>query len=90
MIDGAAAVLPEHAARVRIVDHHDAAEFLGQAHNSGSGPRSPSMLKTPSVMSSLRWEGGSDRSTWRAASTSFVREHLDRRPAQTHPSMMLA
>ena len=30
VIDGAAAVPAEHAARMRIVDHHDAAEFLGE------------------------------------------------------------
>ena len=30
MVDGAASVLPEYAARVRIVDHHDAAELLGE------------------------------------------------------------
>ena len=30
MIDGPAAVLPEHAARVRVVDHHDAAELFGE------------------------------------------------------------
>ena len=30
VIDGAAAVAPEHAARVRIVHHHDAAELVGQ------------------------------------------------------------
>jgi hypothetical protein len=29
VIHGPAAVLPEHAARVRIVDHHDAAELIG-------------------------------------------------------------
>jgi hypothetical protein len=30
MIDGAASVLPKHAARVRIVHHHDAAELFGE------------------------------------------------------------
>ena len=30
VIDGAAAVPAEHAARVRVVHHHDAAEFLGE------------------------------------------------------------
>ena len=30
MIDGAAPVLSEHAARMRIVDHHDAAGLFGQ------------------------------------------------------------
>src|SRR2546429_563503 len=30
VVDGAAAVAPEHAARMRIVDHHDAAELVGQ------------------------------------------------------------
>ena len=35
VIDGAAAVLPEHAARVRIVHHHDAAELFGQIAQGG-------------------------------------------------------
>ena len=30
MVDGAAAVLPEHPARMRVVHHHDAAGFLGE------------------------------------------------------------
>ena len=30
MIDGAAAVAAEHAARVRVVDHHDGAVLLGE------------------------------------------------------------
>ena len=56
VIDRAAAVRAEHPARVGIVDHHDAAGFLGQlAQRPAAAPRSPSMLKTPSVISSLRW-----------------------------------
>jgi hypothetical protein len=35
MIDGAAAVLPEHATRMRIVDHHDAALFVGKIAQRG-------------------------------------------------------
>ena len=35
VIDRAAAVLAEHAARMRVVDHHDAAEFLGERAQLG-------------------------------------------------------
>ena len=51
-------------------------------HSPGSGPRSPSMLNTPSVMSSLRCDAGSDREHLARGVDVFVREHLDRRPAQ--------
>ena len=39
VIDGAAAVAAEHAARVRVVDHHDAAEFLGEIAQLGQRAR---------------------------------------------------
>ena len=90
MIDGAAAVPAEHAARVRIVDHHDAAELLGQRAQLRQRPRSPSMLNTPSVMSSLRWPAGSAASTLRAASTSLCGKTLIVARLNRQPSMMLA
>ena len=51
-------------------------------HSSGSGPRSPSMLKTPSVMSSLRWVAGRLREDLARRVDVLVRKHLDGRPAQ--------
>ena len=39
VIDRAAAVSPEHAARVRIVDHHDAAEFFGERRTAPAARR---------------------------------------------------
>ena len=54
VIDRSASVVPEHPARVRIVHHHDEPCSSARSHRSGSAPRSPSMLKTPSVISSLR------------------------------------
>ena len=80
VIDGAAAVPAEHAAGVRVVDHHDAAELLGERRRApGSGPRSPSMLKTPSVMSSLRCAAGSSREDRARGVDVLVREDLDGR-----------
>src|SRR5437764_6052413 len=35
MVDGSAAILPEHTTRMRIVDHHDAAEFFGERAQVG-------------------------------------------------------
>ena len=35
VIDRAASVLSEHPARMSIVDHHDAVEFLGQRAQAG-------------------------------------------------------
>ena len=64
VIDGAAALAPEHAARVGIVHHHDGAELLGDARRvRAAAPTSPSIENTPSVMSSLRWAAGSAAST---------------------------
>ena len=37
MVDGAAAMAAEHAARMRVVDHHDAAELVGQVAQLGKG-----------------------------------------------------
>ena len=80
VVDGAAAVLPEHAARMRIVDHHDAAELFGERRRApAAAPRSPSMLKTPSVMSSLRWPAGSSLRIAARRVDVLVREDLDRR-----------
>ena len=76
VIDRAASVLPEHTARMGIVDHHDAAEFFGQVAEPGNAPTSPSMLKTPSVMSNLRCEAGRSLRIWRAASTSLCGKTL--------------
>ena len=56
VVDGAAAIATEHAGRVGVVHHHDGAVFLGQLADRGSAPMSPSMEKTPSVISSL-WPG---------------------------------
>ena len=39
VIDGAAAVPAEHAARMRVVDHHDAAEFLGERRTAPAARR---------------------------------------------------
>ena len=39
VIDRAAAVLAEHAARMRIVHHHDAAEFLGERRRAPAARR---------------------------------------------------
>ena len=38
MVDRAAAVAAEHAARMRVVDHHDASEFLGERAQIGQRP----------------------------------------------------
>ena len=48
------------------------------------------MLKTPSVMSSLRCVGRQLLEDLARGVDVLVREHLDRRAAQAAPSMMLA
>ena len=48
------------------------------------------MLKTPSVMSSLRWPAGSSRRILRAASASLCGNTLIAARLSRQPSMMLA
>ena len=48
------------------------------------------MLKTPSVISSLRCAGGSSARIWRAASTSLCGNTLIVARLRRQPSMMLA
>ena len=60
------------------------------AQSSGSAPRSPSMLKTPSVMSSLRCDAGRSFRIFRAASTSLCGNTLIAARLSRQPSMMLA
>ena len=90
MIDGATAVPAEHAARVRVVHHHDAVELLGQVAQAGKRPRSPSMLKTPSVISSLRRDAAAPERPLRAASTSLCGKTLIVARLNRQPSTMLA
>ena len=52
------------------------------AQSAGSGPRSPSMLKTPSVISSLRWPAGSAVDDPARGVDVLVRKDLDRGAAQ--------
>ena len=83
MIDGAASVLAEHAARMRIVDHHDAAEFFGEraevgqradvaVHAEDAVGDQQLALRRRQLLQNLARGGG-----------VLVREHLDRRAAQT-------
>jgi hypothetical protein len=60
------------------------------AQSPGSGPRSPSMLNTPSVISSLRGPIGRSRTMARAASTSLCGKTLMVARLKRQPSMMLA
>jgi hypothetical protein len=60
------------------------------SHRAGSGPRSPSMLNTPSVMSSLRCPAGRSLTMRSAASTSLWGNTLIAARLNRQPSMMLA
>ena len=55
------------------------------AQSSGSAPRSPSMLNTPSVMSSFRWVGRQLAEQTACGVHVLVRKHLDGGAAQSAP-----
>ncbi len=82
MIDRAAAVLPEHAARMRIVHHHDAAEFLGQRAQVGQGAEVAVHAEHAVGDEQLALRGRQRLEDRPRRSRVLVREHLDRRPAE--------
>ena len=82
MIDRSAAVRAEHAARVGIVDHHDAAEFLGERAEGGQRPEVAVHAEDAvgdeelPLLRRQRAENGA------RGVHVFVRKHLDRRAAR--------
>ena len=82
VIDRSAAVLTEHAARVRIVDHHDAAELLGQRAQRRQRPE-VAVHAEDAVRDEQRTLSGRQRLQDLSRGVDvLVREHLDGRPAQ--------
>ncbi len=79
MIDRAAPVLPEHAAGVRVVDHHDAAEFLGE--RAQLGERAEVAVHAEDAVGDEQLALGGRQILQHLARgvDVLVREHLDRR-----------
>ena len=83
MIDGAAAVLPEHAARVRIVDHHDAAGFLGELAEARQRTEVAVHAEDAVRDEQLALPGRQILEDLARRVHVLVGEHLDRRAAET-------
>ena len=91
VIDGAAALAPKHAARMRVVHHHDRAELLGDGAELGQraevavhrehavGDQQLALRRPAALSGSLR-----------AASTSLCGNTLIAARLRRQPSMMLA
>ena len=84
VIDRAAARRPEHAAGMGVVDHHDAAEFVGDVAESGQ--------RAEVAVHAEHAVGDEQRAPMRAAAARrissrgvdvAVRKHLDRRATET-------
>ena len=90
VIDRAAAVLPEHAARMRIVHHHDAAELLGERAQLGQRAEIAVHAEDAVGDEQLALAGRQLLQDLARRVHVLVRKHLDRRAAQPAPSMMLA
>ena len=91
MIDGAAAVAAEHAAGVRVVDHHDAAVFLGQRAQRRQRPEVAVHAEDAVGDQQLALRRPAARARIaRAASTSLCGNTLIVARLKRQPSMMLA
>ena len=83
VIDGAAAVPPEHAAGVRIVHHHDAAEFLGEVAQRRQRAEVAVHAEHAVGDEQLALRRRQLRDDAPRGGDVLVRKHLDRRAAQT-------
>ena len=83
VIDRPAAVLSEHAARVRIVNHHDAAEFFGQLAEGGQRAQIAVHAEDAVGDEQLTLRGRQPFEDLARGVYVLVREDLDRRPAQS-------
>ena len=83
VIDRAAPVLPEHAARVRVVHHHDAAELLGERRTApGSGAEVAVHAEDAVGDEQLALRGRQLLQDRARRVDVLVRKHLDRGAAQ--------
>ena len=82
VIDGAAAVFPKHAARMRIVDHHDRAVFFGERRQLGDAAEIAVHREHAVGDQDLLLGGGQLLDDLASRVDVLVREHLDRRLAQ--------
>ncbi len=82
VIDGAAAVFAKHTARMRIVDHHDRAVFLGERGQLGDASEIAVHREHAVGDQDLLLIGGQLLHDLAGRVDVLVREHFDRRLAQ--------